>query len=284
MGPSVVSLPMPFSAPLDPDFADMLLRALLESPEALSKGELQKLRNRLARDRGIARVPTDDTLLSRYRELVALGELPMDRRVVATLRRRGVRSLSGITVISLLAKPWACPGKCTYCPTYVRLPKSYVPGEPAVMRAERNGFDAMRQIRNRLAALDATGHTTGKCDVRIIGGTWSVYPSRYREEFTRDIYDAHTSYSTGDDAEIVRSATLEEAKTRNESAEHRVIGMAIETRPDWVTPEEIAILRRHGVTRVEIGYQTTIDRINELTKRGHGNAESIRATKLLKDA
>jgi elongator complex protein 3 len=35
---------------------------------------------------------------------------------------------------------------------------------------------------------------------------------------------------------------------------------------------------------VEIGYQTTFDEINELNKRGHGNVESIRATKLLKDA
>lgn len=43
-------------------------------------------------------------------------------------------------------------------------------------------------------------------------------------------------------------------------------------------------LRRYGITRVEIGYQTTDDVINELNKRGHGNTESIRATKLLKDA
>ncbi len=80
------------------------------------------------------------------------------------------------------------------------------------------------------------------------------------------------------------SATLEEAKKRNETSESRVIGIAIETRPDWVTTEEIVRLRRYGVTRVEIGYQTTIDSINELNKRGHGNTESIEATRLLKDA
>ena len=80
------------------------------------------------------------------------------------------------------------------------------------------------------------------------------------------------------------SACLEEAKTRNETALSRVIGIAIETRPDWITVEEIILLRKYGVTRVEIGYQTTIDSINELNKRGHGNKESIEATKLLKDA
>lgn len=48
------------------------------------------------------------------------------------------------------------------------------------------------------------------------------------------------------------SSSLEEAKTRNESAESRVIGLAIETRPDWINREEIRKLRRYGVTRVEI--------------------------------
>lgn len=80
------------------------------------------------------------------------------------------------------------------------------------------------------------------------------------------------------------SETLEEAKKRNETAESRVIGVAIETRPDWITVEEIQRLRTYGVTRVEIGYQTTIDSINEKNKRGHGNKESILATRLLKDA
>jgi elongator complex protein 3 len=80
------------------------------------------------------------------------------------------------------------------------------------------------------------------------------------------------------------SSTLEEAKKRNETAESRVIGIAIETRPDWIDEAEILRLRRYGVTRVEIGYQTTDDRINEINKRGHGNLESIRATRLLKDA
>ena len=49
---------------------------------------------------------------------------------------------------------------------------------------------------------------------------------------------------------IELSETLEEAKKRNETAESRVIGMAIETRPDWITIEEIKRLRRYGITRV----------------------------------
>jgi len=87
-----------------------------------------------------------------------------------------------------------------------------------------------------------------------------------------------------DNVDIKLSSTLNEAKKRNESADSRVIWVAIETRPDWVTPEEIIRLRNYGVTRVEIWYQTTNDSINDLNKRWHWNFESIRATRLLKDA
>lgn len=167
-----------------------------------------------------------------------------------------------------------------------------------------NEFDAFRQIQNRLQSLRMTGNAISKCDVRIIGGTWSVYPQAYQEDFIRDIYDAHTAFgyrnisqketseqsspftsaSTFVDPDWAPSQTLAEAKERNETATSRVIGMAIETRPDWITSEEIIRLRSYGVTRVEIGYQTTHDDINELNKRGHGNKESIEATKMLKDA
>lgn len=167
-----------------------------------------------------------------------------------------------------------------------------------------NEFDPFRQIQNRLQSLRMTGNAISKCDVRIIGGTWSVYPHSYQEDFIREIYDAHTAFeynviiksenredkspftaaSVDSHPDWISSQTLEEAKKRNETAASRVIGMAIETRPDWITPEEIVRLRSYGVTRVEIGYQTTHDHINEINKRGHGNAESIEATRLLKDA
>lgn len=166
-----------------------------------------------------------------------------------------------------------------------------------------NEFDPFRQIQNRLQSLRMTGNAISKCDVRIIGGTWSVYPVSYQEDFIRQIYDAHTAFefntnsvnitedgnpfisaSIGVHEDFIPSETIDEAKKRNETAQSRVIGMAIETRPDWITVDEIVRLRSYGITRVEIGYQTTHDHINEINKRGHGNLESIQATKMLKDA
>lgn len=122
--------------------------------------------------------------------------------------------------------------------------------------------------------------------------------------FIKAIYDAHTCFeelepfieatSTGTDKfaefkvrqgfKMKESATLEEAKERNICSRSRVVGIQIETRPDWITVEEIERLRSYDVTRVEIGYQTTIDEINTMNKRGHGNAESQKATQMLKDA
>lgn len=172
------------------------------------------------------------------------------------------------------------------------------------MRAQLNAFDPVRQIQNRLRGLRITGHTIDKCDVRVIGGTWSVYPVEYQEMFIQSIYDSHSTYremepfieDTAAQADkfaefkikagyqMKKSKDIQSAKKRNETAPCRVVGLQIETRPDWITIEEIKRLRSYGVTRVEIGYQTTDDSINELNKRGHGNKESIKATKLLKDA
>ncbi len=92
------------------------------------------------------------------------------------------------------------------------------------------------------------------------------------------------SFDINPSFQIQKSASLEEAKKRNETAESRVIGIAVETRPDELHNLEISRLRRYGVTRVEIGYQSTDDAINAISKRGHGNKESIAATKILKDA
>ncbi len=280
---------------------DEILAALVQNPSLSNREDFQKLKNAILAKTQAKKWPSNIELLQRYQEKVQNGELEDDLRIRKLLRKRAVRSLSGVSVISLLTKFWWCPGKCIYCPTYEWLPKSYISNEPAVQRAEMNEFNPYLQVQNRLRSLQLTGNAISKCDVRIIGGTWSVYPRKYQEDFIRGIYDAHTAFSYGKysfeteknspfqkstliENDFVLSQTFEEAKKRNETAQSRVIGMAIETRPDWIDEEELARLRQYGVTRVEIWYQTTDDTINEINKRGHGNAQSIRATQLLKDA
>jgi len=283
---------------------DEVLNVGLENIGKLDRDFFHKLKNKIYWKYKLARPIASIELIERYNELIATGEFVENLKFKKILRKRGVRSLSGVTVISLLTESFGCPGQCIYCPSFEGLPKSYIPNEPAVMRAELNKFDPIMQIHNRLRALEVTGHKIEKNDVRIIGWTWSVYPKEYQEKFIKEIYDAFNTYEDmklhiektdlSSDRfasfkikewyKVRKSKTLEEAKKLNETSKLRVIWVAIETRPDWVNPEEIARLRKYWVTRVEIGYQTTIDEINNLNKRWHTNKESIEATKLLKDA
>ena len=278
--------------------------AELKRKPDFSKQDFHKIKNKIYWKYKINKPFQSIELIERYNELTADGTIEENLVFQKILRKRWVRSLSGITVISLLTEFFGCPGQCLYCPTFEGLPKSYIPNEPAVMRAELNKFDPIMQIHNRLRALEVTGHKIDKNDIRIIGWTWSVYPKAYREKFMKEIYDAFNSYDEmkkhiektdlSSDRfaafkikewyKAHKSETLEEAKKLNETSRLRIIWMAIETRPDWITPTEIQELRRYWVTRVEIGYQTTDDRVNEINKRGHGNKENILATKMLKDA
>jgi len=173
-----------------------------------------------------------------------------------------------------MAKPFPCPGKCVYCPSSPEAPKSYTMESPAVLRARSCGFDARRQVEVRLKTLAEMGHARDKIELIVMGGTFVSYPPDYQYQFVKDCYDALNGMT---------SSSLEEARKLNEDAEHRCVGLCIETRPDFCGEEEIRRMLDFGTTRVELGVQTLDDEIHRLTKRGHGVAEVISATRLLRD-
>jgi len=222
--------------------------------------------------------PSNVDLLKTYHELAQKGRIKKSPKIEKLLRTRPVRSLSGIVNISVLTKPYPCPGQCVYCPQQKGAPKSYLKNEPAVMRAILNKYDPYKQVKMRLRALKITGHPTDKIELRIIGGTWSYYPKKYQEWFIKRCFDAcNSKNSTGVDS-------LQSLQKRNEKAKHRIVGLSIETRPDFINEGEIKRLRELGVTMVELGVQSIYNDILKLNKRGHGVKETIKATKLLKDA
>jgi elongator complex protein 3 len=184
------------------------------------------------------------------------------------------RTISGVTPVAVMAKPFPCPGRCVYCPSSPEAPKSYTIESPAVLRARKCDFDAKRQVESRFRTLADMGHPVDKIELIIMGGTFLAYPCEYQYQFVKDCYDALNG---------VPSANLEEAKKMNETAEHRCVGLCIETRPDWCGEVEIKSMLDFGTTRVELGAQTLDDDIHRLTKRGHGVAEVISATRLLRD-
>lgn len=238
-------------------------------------------------------------LVAAYHEMTAHGELTPDPELLARIRMKPVRTLSGVTTVTVLTKPYPCPGKCIFCPTDVRMPKSYLPDEPGAMRALEHAFDPYRQVRARLEALESLGHPTDKIELLILGGTWSAYRRDYQEWFIKRCFDAMNEADGEADgnaegktvtnplhhpAERCTPGELAAAHARNETAPHRNVGLVIETRPDEITPDELAWLRSLGVTKVQMGAQSLDDRILEMNQRGHTAAETLRATALLRAA
>ena len=129
-------------------------------------------------------------LVAAYNEMTAAGELKPDKNLLERIRMKPVRTLSGVTTVTVLTKPYPCPGKCIFCPTDVRMPKSYLPDEPGAMRALEHNFDPFTQVQSRINALETLGHPTDKIELLILGGTWSSYRRDYQEWFVRRCFDA----------------------------------------------------------------------------------------------
>jgi len=223
-------------------------------------------------------------LVAAYNQMVEGGELEQDFRLLERIRLKPVRTLSGVTTVTVLTKPYPCPGKCIFCPTDVRMPKSYLPGEPGAMRGLEHNFDPYAQVRSRLDSLEAVGHPTDKIELLILGGTWSSYRRDYQEWFIRRCFDALNETSSAPSLSVGEAQAMEEVHAINETATHRNVGLVIETRPDEITPDEIRWLRSLGVTKVQMGAQSFNDRILEINQRGHDVAATYRAVSLLRAA
>ena len=224
-------------------------------------------------------------LVAGYHHLIAEGDLEPDPVLMKRIRMKPMRTQSGVAPVTVLTAPAGCPGQCIFCPDDWRMPKSYIYDEPGCQRAERDGFDPYRQTLGRIRAFEDIGHDAGKVELLILGGTWSAYSRDYREWFVRRCFDAMNAAGGNPlGAAYVDATTLAEAQAANVNAAHRNVGLVVETRPDWITPDEIRHLRRLGVTKVQIGVQSLDDEILALNKRGHDVAAVRAALGLLRTA
>jgi elongator complex protein 3 len=229
-------------------------------------------------------------LVAAYREMVETGEMDEDPVLLSRIRMKPTRTQSGVTVVTVLTKPYPCPGKCIFCPTDVRMPKSYLPDEPGAMRALHHQFDPYEQVTARIEALDAVGHPTDKIELLILGGTWSSYRKDYQEWFVHRLFDAMNGPGANHAPAIYQERMLmdrldlDTAQEVNQTAAHRNVGLVIETRPDHIDAEELAWLRYLGVTKVQLGAQSFDDHILEINKRGHDAQATRRAVALLRAA
>lgn len=212
-------------------------------------------------------------IIQGYRQLCRQQGRSPDPALIRRLRVKPTRTISGVAPVAVLTEPHPCPGECIFCPEPAGMPKSYLPDEPGAMRAAAHDFDPYDQTASRIAALQSIGHSVEKVELLILGGSWSAYPERYQEWFVRRCLDAMNG---------TQADSLEEAQALNETAEHRNVGLVVETRPDLVTPQEVRRLRWLGTTKVQVGVQSLDDKILALNKRGHTVADTRRAMRLLR--
>jgi elongator complex protein 3 len=261
-----------------------------------------------------------DSLARRKREVSAafhLERMPSNSEILAHvgghadfLRRKPVRTLSGVAVIAVMSRPAPCPhGTCVYCPggPTADVPQSYTGHEPAAMRAIQNRYHPFLQVYKRIEQLHSIGHPTDKVELIIMGGTFPSQDLDYQEYFVRECLSAMNLFDPSVPAAAVEAALfgageaseqetdrgrrilsrrpllIEDAQRRNERASNRCVGMTFETRPDWSRRPHIDRMLSYGGTRVELGVQTVYDFIYARVKRGHTTRDTIEATALLKD-
>lgn len=253
-------------------------------------GDFLHLKKVISRELGLA-IPTNADLREIYENLVGQKEINRNVKFENALFSRKIRTQSGVAVVAVLTKPYPCPGQCLYCPDEKNMPKSYLSNEPAVMRAISSKFDPYLQVQNRLRSLELNGHKTDKIELIVMGGTFSYLPKDYQKQFISECFRACNDYPRShyyaDATKYFRRANIQKSlskeQKRNETAERRVVGLTLETRPDYIDEKEIVNFRQLGCTRVELGVQNIFDDILKTNKRGHDTKATTVATKLLKD-
>src|SRR5680860_89556 len=235
---------------------------------------------------------TNAQILNIYKKMLVAGEINRSLDFEKVLRKRSIRTMSGIAPVAVLTKSYPCPGECAYCPREEDVPVSYLSNEPAVMRAILCSYDPYKQVTWRLQALENNGHEPTKIEIIVIGGTWSYLPKKYKYWYiincfraANDYYNFKKTLLTAKNGVIPlnkikspfkQNLSLVELKKilqieqkRNEKAEYKIIGLTLETRPDYINEEELIEMRNLGCTRIEVGVQAIDDNILKLNRRGH---------------
>jgi elongator complex protein 3 len=238
--------------------------------------------------------PANNTLLPVYHKLIKNQIIKKIDSFEFFIRKANIRTLSGVAVITSLTKPYQCPGKCIYCPNEKNMPKSYIATEPAAARALSLAFSPYTQMQKRIEMLEKNGHPVDKIEYILKGGSWNFYDLKYQYWFILESFKACNNFkrksqipeskiSDWKNLKDLQNA-LEKEQLYNEKANHRIIGLTLETRSDLINPKNIFHMRKQGATRIELGLQSTDDKILKLTKRGHDLQNFKNAMLMLRQA
>ena len=270
------------------NYVSELIRTFGDTDKKITTKQIEIKMKELRRKYGIS--PSKAELRYIYENYY--DKIPINYVLGRFMVKKACRNRSGVLVVTIVLRPdvFSCPKKCSYCPTETNLegtltqPKSYLSSEPAMLRALKYNFDIRGQIRDRINAYIKTGNiqlnsNSSKMEIILSGGTWESYPYDYRKLVMNEIYWAANTYDDKVPREIL---SIEEEIKINETTKFRVIGMTLETRPDFITKHSIKDYRRWGVTRIQIGVQHYDDSILDKINRDCLTSHTIKSIKLLK--
>jgi ELP3 family radical SAM enzyme/protein acetyltransferase len=250
-------------------------------------------------------------MVKAYRILLKSNSITRNPNLEKYMRLKATRGNSGILQITTMMagnlfgtdnndniQNGGCPHKCIYCPLekidgVVTQPRSYLTLEPANQRASHNKHHPVGQVFDRLNAFEKMGHLApepenpAKIEFMISGGTFNFFPEDYIIWFvTMSYYALNVYYDYVLTGELRDPKSLEEEQKINETSPIRMIGLTVETRPDYLTTKDdpykiVRFFRRLGVTRVQTGVQHTDDRILKDVKRDCTDVKNQEGNKIL---
>ena len=109
----------------------------------------------------------------------------------------------------------------------------------------------------RAAAETALKHKKFEYEIAFFGGSFTAIDRDYMTELLSAAYDY--------------------------VADGRVKGIRISTRPDFIDDEVLTLLKKYGVTSIELGAQSMDDEVLKANLRGHTSADVENASRLIKE-
>ena len=117
---------------------ESIIRELLK-PGIKTRVDLMRLKRKIAKKNN-SPFPKNSDLLKTYHKLLQNKRIKRSEKLENILKTRPIRSLSGIVNVSILTKPYPCPGKCIYCPSQKNAPKSYLDNDNLTVSIADSGI------------------------------------------------------------------------------------------------------------------------------------------------
>lgn len=146
--------------------------------------------------------------------------------------------------ISIFVPHIGCPCKCSFCNQFSITSQHYSPKPDDVDKAVSD-------------ALQSKRYNAKETEIAFFGGSFTAIDREYMTDL------------------------LSAAKRHIDNG--KVSGIRISTRPDCIDNEILDVLKRFGVTAIELGAQSMNDEVLVMNNRGHSAADVYKASVLIKE-